>query len=181
MRRIAVAGTLFFSTLALGDGRSDGGAQVSVQVADGGDTTFEVTRGELKVRGAGQEVRVGSGQGAEVRRGQPPRKMSLMKAPAELHPADGAHLATVEVSLAWSAVAGARSYHVVVLGDAGAPILDDKTIASARVQVHLPAGSYRWSVRAVDADGLEGRASSLRKLVVDTTPPKLKTGKPTWR
>jgi hypothetical protein len=160
----------------------DGGATITVNVADGGDTTIEVVRGELKVRAAGQETRVRAGQGAHVRRGQAPKKISLLPAPSALKPADGTRLSQLDVALVWEPVSGARAYHLTVVTEpgSGATVFDGQQMAS-RMTVHLPAGSYTWFVRAIDHDGLEGRETARHKLVIDTTPPKLKAGPPRWQ
>jgi hypothetical protein len=162
---------------------SDGGASISVQVTDGGDTTISVSRGELRLTAAGAETRLSSGQGAEVRRGQPPRKISLLPIPDRLLPPDGEHLPTVDVAFSWAPVTGAHRYRLTVASDAHfRSVVHDRTDApSERAPVHLAAGTYYWRVCAVDQEGLEGRSTSARKLVIDITPPRLKPGKPLWK
>jgi hypothetical protein len=176
---IAIGATFAFSATP------DGGvsATVAVQVADGGDTTIEVTRGEIKVLAAGHETRVAEGQGAQVRRGQAAKKISILAAPEPLAPSEGAHLGNVDVALGWTRIGGARSYHLAIAADPqfARPIHDATQIPDERVTVKLTAGTYYWRVRAVDREGLEGRTSPPRRFIIDTTPPKLKAGTPQWK
>jgi hypothetical protein len=186
MRRALLVALLSSSPPALAEvPPSDGGvsATMNVQVADGGDTTIEVVKGEVKVSAGGHETRVLQGQGALVKRGQSAKKISLLAAPAPVAPSDGARLGTVDVSLGWSRVGGARSYHLAIAADAefARPVHDASQIPDERVTVKLAAGTYYWRVRAVDREGLEGKLSPPRRFVVDTTPPRLKAGQPQWK
>lgn len=161
---------------------ADAGTAVSVQVADGGDTRIEVTRGNLKVRAGGEEAHLSAGQGAQVKRGGKVKKVSLLPAPPTLAPQDGDHLNTVDVVLSWKKVNGARRYRLAVASDAAFAhkIVELEAADAAAAPVHLDAGTYYWRIAAVDADGLEGTVTHARRFVIDTTPPKLKTGKPKW-
>jgi hypothetical protein len=119
---------------------ADAGTSVSVQVADGGDTRIEVTRGGLNVRAGG-------------------------------------------VVLSWKKVMGARRYRLAVASDSAFAhkIVELEAADAAAAPVHLDAGTYYWRIAAVDAEGLEGTVTHARRFVIDTTPPRLKTGKPKWR
>jgi hypothetical protein len=161
----------------------DGGTAVSVQVADGGDTRIEVTRGGLKVRAGGEEAHLAAGQGAQVKRGGKVKKISLLPAPPTVGPEDGDHLNTVDVVLSWKKVVGAQRYRLAVASDAGFAhkIVELEATDASSAPVHLDAGTYFWRVAAVDGDGLEGSTTRARRFIIDTTPPKLKAGRPKWR
>jgi hypothetical protein len=169
--------------LARADQPLDAGTSISVQVVDGGDTTISVKRGELKVRAGREEARLTDGQAAEIRRGLPLHKLSILPPPDKLVPADDERLSSLEVAFGWAAVPGARGYRLMVARDANFKGLvhDKSDVQAGRAPVKLAAGTYWWRVSAVDRDGLEGRASAPHKLVIDVTPPKLKAGKPQWK
>jgi hypothetical protein len=158
------------------------GVALSVQVGSDGETAVSVTRGEALVKAAGEGTRVRTGQRLEVRRGErPKRKKSILAAPSKLVPKEGEAVATAEVPLSWERVRGARSYHVVIEPEGGGtPAYDGKAEGTSFV-VKLPAGSWRWRVSALDPDGLEGKVTPVQRFTVDVTPPKLKTGKPSWK
>jgi hypothetical protein len=170
---------LFVSSPAMAD-PVDGGASVTVQVEKNGDTTLDVKRGNVKVKSNGKETRVGAGDSVRAQPGKPLRH--LLAAPAPLTPADGSLQKSAEVELTWQAVPGATGYAVEV---AGASSFATTTLAERRdaspALLKLPAGTWYWRVVAVDGDGTRGKPSTARKLTVDTTPPKLKAGKPEWR
>jgi hypothetical protein len=184
MSRCAAIVVLVLGVAAAGAGEPmDGGTQIRVEVADGGDTTLEVKRGNLKVRAGGEESRLAAGEGAHVKRGEKAKRIAILPAPTGLAPGDGAHLNTTDIALRWTPVDGASSYHVTVASDETFQNVIYETAraeaakASARVK---DAGTYYWRVSCNHGE-LEGRPSAPRKFVVDTTPPKLKTGKPKWR
>jgi hypothetical protein len=176
-RRLLIA--LVVSSPALAD-PVDGGAQVTVQVERNGDTTLDVKRGNLKVKAAGKETRVGAGESVRAQTGKPLKH--LLAAPAPLTPADGSLHKSAEVPLAWQTVSGAAGYAVEL---AGAPNFATVTLAERRdaspAVVKLPAGTWYWRVVAIDGEGTRGKPSPSRKLTIDLTPPKLKAGKPEWR
>jgi hypothetical protein len=179
---IAAAGVVGL-TLAFADEPIDGGAaSVTVSVTDGGDTTISVTRGQLKLRANGEETVVSAGQGAEVKRGQPARKLSLLAPPEVVAPVDGARVNTLEVTLGFLPLVGARLYHVVVASDARLAhvVFDGATTPGGKLK--LPAaGTFYWRIQGIDADGLAGKSSTVRRLVIDVTPPNLRAGKPVWK
>jgi hypothetical protein len=123
---------------------------------------------------------VRAGESLRVKKGEAPRR--LLRAPDGLKPADGAHVNTTEIALAWDKVAGAAEYAVIVASDAKLANVVSRTPAAAPgLRVKLAPGTYYWAVQSVDADGQAGRRRAAQRLVVDTTPPALKTGKPKWR
>jgi hypothetical protein len=158
----------------------DGGASVSVQVERNGDTMLEVKRGSVKVKSGGKEERVLAGDGVRAQAGKPLRH--LLAAPAPLAPADRALLKSTEVGLAWQPVPGATAYAVEIASAANfATVTQAERRDASPATIKLAAGTWYWRVVAVEGDGSRGRPSSPRKLTVDTTPPKLKAGKPEWR
>lgn len=178
---VAFSFLLFFSRADAAP--KDGGATVRVEVADGGDTFVSVLSGQLKVQAGGLETRLSGGQGAEVKRGQGARKISLLAAPKTLAPTDGQRLNSTDVSLVWAPVQGARGFHLLVATDLKfAHVVHDDVRAQGPIEnVQLAAGAYFWKVSAVDGNGLEGRATAVRRFVIDLTPPKLKAGAPQWK
>jgi hypothetical protein len=158
----------------------DGGASVSVQVERNGDTTLDVKRGNVKVKSGGKETQVSAGDTVHAPTGKPLRRR--LAAPAPLAPADGSLHRSADVPLSWQTVPGAAAYAVEIAGSA-----DFATVTQAQSQdkspatLKLPAGTWYWRVVAVDGEGTRGKASAPRKLTIDTTPPKLKAGKPEWR
>ena len=92
---------------------------MSVQVADGGDTRIEVTRGQLKVRAGGEESHLTAGQGAQVKRGGKVKRVSLLPPPPTVAPEDGGHLNSLDVVLSWKKVIGAERYRLAVASDSG--------------------------------------------------------------
>jgi hypothetical protein len=178
-RAAAIAMMMTLAAPALGQ-PVDGGAQVSVQVERNGDTTVDVKRGSVKIKSGGRETHVSAGDTVHAASGKPLRR--LLAAPAPLGPADGSLQKSADVPLLWQNVPGAVAYAVEFAASA-----DFATVTHAERQdkspavIKLPAGTWYWRVVAVDGDGTRGKASPPRKLTIDTTPPKLKAGKPEWR
>jgi hypothetical protein len=177
MKQVVMA--LLLSAAALAE-PVDGGTQVTVQVDDNGDTTLDVKRGNVKVKSGGKETRVTSGESVRAEHGKPLRH--ALAAPAPLAPADGSTAKSNDVPLSWQKVPGAARYTVEI-----AAVPDFATVTAAQMEptpaarMKLPAGTWWWRVSAVDGEGTRGKPSPARKLVVDPSGPKLKTGKPEWR
>jgi hypothetical protein len=162
----------------------DGGASISVTVSDGGDTTIEVRDGDLKVSAGGEQTHVVAGQAVHVKKGQKPKKESLLPAPGELSPGDGDQLHSTEIAFGWAPVKNARQYRVTVIANPKDPTkkVHESTAASGvKSTVKLPAGVWYWRVMGLDAEGLEGKPSAWQKFTIDVTPPKLQPGKPRWK
>jgi hypothetical protein len=152
---------------------------VSVSVDPNGDTTVDVKRGTLKVKTGAAEERVGPGETVRARKGKPLTR--LLPAPATTAPADAATLNVTDVALAWRKVPGAAKYVVEI---APAPEMAGgrtETVDGTRVVMHLETGTWYWRVVALDGGGMSGKRAPTRRLTIDTTPPKLKAGKPQWR
>jgi hypothetical protein len=162
---------------------TDGGAVISVQVGDGGATTIDVARGELKVRAGGEETRVGAGERVVGERGKPAKR--LLRAPTGLVPANGTTLPTLDFAVRWDAVPRATAYQIVVAEDPALAtvVWHEDRLATNKVSARVAkAGTYFWRVVAIDGKSqLPGRPSAVHKLVIDTTPPKLKAGQPRWK
>jgi hypothetical protein len=172
---------LLLSTVAQA-GEPDAGASVSVSVTDGGDTTIEVKRGDLKVHAGGEHTHLSAGQGMEVKKGGKPRKVSLLAVPERRVPSDGAHVVETEVTLGWAAVRNAQKYHVVVADNAALERpQQESTVGQSGLPLKLTPGTWYWRVVALDREGLQGKPSPVQKLIVDAAPPKLKSGKPKWK
>jgi len=177
MRR-ALAIALFFATPAWAD-MPDGGANVAVVVEPDGSTTVDVRRGQLKVKAGGSEARVGAGESVHVQKGKPMHH--LLRAPTPEAPADGATLNATDVPFAWQKVPGAARYLVEIAPAPELTAARTQTVDGTRTVVHLDAGTWYWRVIALDGNGAPGRRVTARRLTIDTTPPKLKTGKPEWK
>jgi hypothetical protein len=161
---------------------SDGGASVSVSVTDGGDTTLEVKSGALEVKAGGEKTRVSTGQIVHVQKGQKLTRYSALPPPVGLSPAEGAKIPAGEIAFAWTMVAGAEGYRVLVAADErfSKPLVDSHR-PDGKTTAKLAPGTYFWRVSSVDREGLEGKPSPVQKLIVDRPPLKLKAGKPTWQ
>ena len=157
----------------------DGGASVSVVVEPNGDTTVDVRKGTVKVKSAGGEERVGAGETVRVPKGK--RLQRLLAAPAPIAPADEATLNSTDVAMAWKRVAGATRYVVEIASAPEMVGVRTETVQGTRAVVHLEPGTWYWRVVALDGGGATGKRAAARRLTVDTTPPKLKTGKPQWQ
>ena len=158
---------------------NDLGANVSVTVEPDGSTTVDVKRGQLKVKSGGTETRVGAGESVHAPKGKPMRR--VLRAPESSAPADGATLNATDVALSWQKVPGAAHYVVEVAAStefAGAKL---QTVDGTRAVVHVEPGTWYWRVVALDGAGAPGKRATPRRLTIDTTPPKLKTGKPEWK
>src|SRR5262249_26271357 len=102
-----------------------------------------------------------------------------------LEPADGVTLAKLDFDVKFEPVPGAAAHQVLVATDREFSRIvwrqdhAEGSRVSARVQ---EAGADWWRVAAVDkGSNVVGRPSAPRKIVIDTTPPKLKAGKVKWR
>ena len=157
----------------------DGGANVSVVVEPDGATTVDVRRGQLKVKSNGAETRVGAGESVRAQKGKPPRR--VLAAAVVTAPADAATVKTTDVGFAWQKVAGASRYLLEVAPSSEFTGAHASTVDGVKTVVHLDAGTWYWRVVALDGSGAPGKRAAARRLTIDTTPPKLKTGKPEWK
>lgn len=157
----------------------DGGANVAVVVEPDGSTTVDVRRGQLKVKAGGTETRVGAGESLRAQKGKPAKR--LLRAVVPAAPADGATLNATDVPFAWPKVPGAAHYVVEISASPEMSAARTQTVEGTSALVHLDAGTWYWRVVALDGGGGSGKRAAARRLTIDTTPPKLKTGKPEWK
>jgi hypothetical protein len=132
----------------------------TVKVDEGGDTTVTVQSGPpVRVRAEDKTEPVNPKQTLKVTKGQAPGPAELILEPPRLRaPNDGSRFKFVPVkgqlgpvTLAWAAVTGAKEYEVEVQPAEGSPLR--KTLSSTQWQLPLlPAGRYRWTVRALSAN-----------------------------
>ncbi len=176
--RSALLLLLLLASPAWGD-PPDGGTNVSVVVEPNGDTTVDVKRGTLKVKSGGSESRVGAGESLRVQKGKPPHHL-LAVVPATA-PADSATLNALDVTFMWQKVAHASRYVLLISPAPELTAARTETVPGTRAVVHLEAGTWYWRVVALDGSGASGKRGPARRLTIDTTPPKLKTGKPEWK
>lgn len=136
----------------------------SVDVSEAGATTVEVRSGKpVSVKAQGVTREVAPGESVRVEKGQPPPPVPPPAAPlaAPRPSSPGNHKKLTfqpvkgrlgPVTLSWRAVEGALEYEVEVQPTAsGSPVRMVVNTARARLPP-LPAGRYRWTVRAVRQD-----------------------------
>jgi hypothetical protein len=83
------------------------------------------------------------------------------------------------VTLTWTAVAGAKGYEVEVVPAEGQPLRSTVTTAQWKLPM-LPAGRYRWTVRAV-TDSQKSSASSERLFELIEDKVSLQVGNTKWQ
>jgi hypothetical protein len=137
----------------------------SVEVGpDGGTTTVTVKKGPpVRVEAEGITQPVATGESLSVVKGSPPpAPLPPLVAPKPGLPEDGALLKLRPdragrlgpVKLTWAGVPGAERYDVEVLHDTENTPVFTQTVASVELKLPvLPAGRYRWTVRAVGPAG----------------------------
>jgi hypothetical protein len=157
----------------------DGGANVSVIVEPDGSTTVDVKRGQLKVKSGGSETRVGAGESVRTQKGKPLKR--VLAATIATAPAAEAIVKTMDVAFAWQKVPGAARYVLEIAPSPEMAGTHATTVDGTKTGVHLDTGTWYWRVVALDGSGAPGKRAAARRLTIDTTPPKLKTGKPEWK
>ncbi|MDW8324069.1 MAG: FecR domain-containing protein [Burkholderiales bacterium] len=126
---------------------------------DGKTLRGEVLTGAVAVAAQRREVVLNAGQGTLTQAGSPPQPARALLPPPD---AQGlpTRIETLPIRFAWTATAPARAWRVQIAADAQFTrvLLEELT---ERPEIHwehaLPDGSYVLRLRAVDADGLEGR------------------------
>lgn len=162
----------------------------SVKVEESGDTTVSVQTGPpVRVKAEDKTQPVNPGQVVRITKGKaPPAAEAVLVAPVARTPAEGFKFkfAPVKgqaglgpVTLTWNAVAGARSYEVEVLRADGQPLRSTVTTAQWKLPP-LPAGRYRWTVRAL-SDTQKSSASSERLFEITEDKVALQVGKTDWK
>jgi hypothetical protein len=169
---------------------SPGAAQPStfrVKVEESGDTTVSVQTGPpVRVRSEDKTQPVNAGQVVRVPKGEPPPvPEAVLNPPKPLLPADKHRFkfAPVKgllgpVTLKWSALPGAKGYEVEVLPPQGEPLRH--TLSATQLELKpLPAGRYRWTVRA-QGESHKSNASTERSFDLIEDKVALGVGKPIW-
>jgi LysM repeat protein len=174
--------------------RPEDPSHFAIQVADDGTTRVHVDSGiPVRVEAEGRTRAVSPGETVLVRRGEAPGMPtglssvpaeSQLEAPLLLSPAPNLHLSldpqgkgVGPLRLTWRAVAGARGYLVELKGPS------PQTVRTPRPEASFPTvltGKYRWSVRALGAEGALGPAAE-RALDVSAGNIKLEVQPPDWK
>ncbi|MBN1205498.1 MAG: LysM peptidoglycan-binding domain-containing protein [Myxococcaceae bacterium] len=159
-----------------------------VNVGERGDTTVTVKSGPpVRVRAEDKTRPINAGEMVHVEKGKPPpAPEALLAPPRPRSPQEGVRLKFPPVrgklgpvTLTWSAVSGARQYEVEVLPSEGAPLRHTLTTTQWQLPP-LPAGRYRWSVKAVgERQKSNASAERLFELLEDRV--MLQVGEPTWK
>jgi hypothetical protein len=160
----------------------DGGASVSVQVEPNGDTTLDVKRGDVNVKAGGQSKteHVGAGETVRAQKKQPLKR--LAPPPVMTTPADGTTVSSLDIGFAWQPVVGANRYLLEIAADPQFQSTRTLTTAGTATRMTLDMSTtYYWRVTVLDGSGAPGKRGQPWHLTIDTTPPKLKAGRPKWR
>ncbi|MGZ3459006.1 MAG: LysM peptidoglycan-binding domain-containing protein [Archangium sp.] len=141
----------------------------TVAVDEKGATTVESRSGQpVRVESQGVTRPVYPGESMRVEKGEPPpAPRAPLGVPQPTQPADKLRLSLQRskgglvgpITLAWQAVEGAEGYEVELV-----PVRGEKRVLSASgplLKLALPAGTYRWSVRAL---GHEARSEASTEL-----------------
>jgi hypothetical protein len=137
--------------------------------SDGGRSQVEVTEGHVQVAGANRQVVLKPNQGTiSGAAGTPGAARALLAEPASLE-LDDTHGPMV---LRWAAVPGAKGYRVQVgATPAFLSLLHDRVVADAQDTLEgLPEGTLGIRVRAIDAQGLEGRDATIEARIASRPP-----------
>jgi hypothetical protein len=174
--------------------RPEDPSHFAIQVADDGSTRVHVDSGiPVRVEAEGYTRAVSPGETVLVRRGEAPgiptgplaaEGKRGLEAPVLLQPAPNLHLAldvkgrgVGPLRLSWRPVPGARGYLVELVGPTS------QTLRTAHSEASFPSihtGSYRWSVRALGAEGDLGPQAE-RVLDVSSANIKLEVQPPDWQ
>jgi hypothetical protein len=137
--------------------------------SDGGTSKVEVTEGHVKVAGAGSQVMLNPDQGTiSGPTGAPRAPVELLPRPSSVE----LDAAKRPIVLRWAAVPGAQRYRVQVGATrAFLYLLHDRVVADASDAIDdLPDGDYGIRVRAIDAQGIEGRDATIETHVSLSAP-----------
>ncbi len=181
MRRLVATALVLSSSLLAraDDAPADMGATGSVTVEPNGDTTLDVKRGAVKVKSGAQETRAVAGETVRAHKGKP--LVRVLRPVQPTAPPDDARINSVDATLSWQKVPGAARYVVEIASGPEMFAARTQTVEGVRALIHLDSGTWYWRVVALDGDGQPGKRGQPRRLTIDTTPPKLKTGKPEWK
>jgi LysM repeat protein len=167
---------------------ADHPSSFQVKVAEDGTTTVAVHSGPpVRVKAENETRPVNPGETVRVEKGRPPPPAEAALEPPSLRTPGSGMLFKFKpvqgqlgpVTLTWSAVAGARQYEVEVLPAEGEPLR--QIVNTPRLQLPLlPAGRYRWTVRALSGSQ-KSNASAERHFELAEDRVKLQVGEPTWK
>lgn len=142
--------------------------------SDGGESQIEVTEGRVQVDGGGRKLLLLPNQGTvNAPDGAPAAKSALLAEPAAV----ALDATQRPMRLSWAAVPGAQGYRVQVGATAAFPyLLHDRIVSGLQDTIdELPDGTHRIRVRAIDAQGIEGRDASIETQVVLPPPFAIET------
>jgi hypothetical protein len=142
--------------------------------SDGDESQIEVTEGRVQVDGAGRKLLLRPNQGTvNAADGTPAAKSALLVEPAALE----LDATQRPMLLRWAAVSGAQRYRVQVGGTAAFPyLLHDRVVTDLQDSIDgLPDGSHYIRVRAIDAQGIEGRDAVIEAQVTLSPPFAIET------
>jgi hypothetical protein len=175
VRRTAAGGAAEISTPTV---RTTAAEQTEggIRVAQSGDSDVRIWKGSGQVETrTGERVSLGPSEAVAVdANGKAAPKKVLPPVPTLLAPPHQAEITYPDPSrattmLAWKAVPGATSYHVMLDYSAyfNRPIVDRGGIGDSSVQLQgLDTGKYYWRVAAVDKEGVEGAYSEFARFTV---------------
>jgi hypothetical protein len=130
-------------------------------MANNGSGT-EVLAGNVALSGAAGSTAVPAGQGSVTNSaGRPSTPVPLLAAPDLA--ASNLHVQNADFTVGFGAVAGSRSYRarLMVPAEGGARVVAERVTNVASVQFDgVTDGSYVFTVRAIDTQGLEGYEST---------------------
>lgn len=142
--------------------------------SDGDDSQIEVTEGRVQVDGAGRKVLLRPNQGTvNAADGAPAAKSALLAEPASVE----LDATQRPMLLRWAAVPGAERYRVQVGATAAFPyLLHDRVVTDLQDSIDgLPDGTHGIRVRAIDAQGIEGRDAVIEAQVTLAPPFAIET------
>lgn len=142
--------------------------------SDGGESQIEVTEGRVEVDGAGRKLLLRPNQGTvNAADGTPAGKSALLAGPASVE----LDATQRPMLLRWIAVAGAEGYRVQVGPTTEFPyLLHDRVVTGVEDALDgLPDGVHRIRVRAIDAQGIEGRDAEIEARVTLAPPFAIET------
>lgn len=142
--------------------------------SDGDDSQIEVTEGRVQVDGAGRKLLLRPNQGTvNGADGSPAAKTALLVEPASVE----LDATQRPMLLRWAAVPGAQRYRVQVGATAAFPyLLHDRIVEGLQDGIEgLPDGTHGIRVRAIDAQGIEGRDAVIEAQVTLAPPFAIET------
>jgi hypothetical protein len=140
----------------------------NINVAESGDTSLKVFRGQLGAETkTGDKAVLKGNEGMRVdSAGKAGPKIALPEIPRLLAPPHQAEISYVNPArsttlLAWRAVPGAASYHVMVDYNPNftRPVVDRQWRSPSMELQGLEVGTYYWKVSVLDKEGVEGSFS----------------------